>query len=317
MRAAARLLFVLGVLLAARPAAAVYQCGDQTDDCHCGDYDPYPCCDNGGNCTWWAWEAACCNWAVALPGWGNANQWVGNASADANYDVLAYPVVGAIACKVSGTYGHVAWVTTLSGAGIDVTEENCCTGCNYGMRAYSYSDWHHFDGGFIIRKSQTVCQPGDSQTQGCGQCGTQSRGCDATGNWGAWDACAGEGPCSPNDTSTEACGDCGQATRTCSGSCQWGDYGACVDPDPPGACVPDSGIMDDGGAIADDGGGIAADGSPADRPGAGDGSPDGGGTHGLSAGCGCHGAAPPVRAGLIGLVALFLTFGRLRKRPHQ
>ena len=190
-----RVFLVVGVLaLAARPAAAVYQCGDQTDDCHCGDYDPYPCCDNGGNCTWWAWEAACCNWAAVLPGWGNANQWRGNALADPGYEVLDYPVTGSIANRISGTYGHVAWVVGLNGLELTVTEENCCTGCNYGLRTYTYSDWHHFDGGFIIRSGQCACAPGDPQSQGCGNCGQQARTCGNDCQWGEWGACAGPDP---------------------------------------------------------------------------------------------------------------------------
>jgi hypothetical protein len=73
------------LLLAPRLASAIYQCGDQKDDCTCGTSNPYPCCDNGGNCTWWAWEAACCNWQIALPGWGDANQWAGNATANPKF----------------------------------------------------------------------------------------------------------------------------------------------------------------------------------------------------------------------------------------
>ena len=48
----------LACVLFAAPARAVYQCGDQVDSCQCGAPNPYPCCDNGGNCTWMAWENA-------------------------------------------------------------------------------------------------------------------------------------------------------------------------------------------------------------------------------------------------------------------
>jgi hypothetical protein len=40
--------------------------------------NPYPC-DNGGNCTWWAWYMAQSNWGVNLPAWGNAKDWATNA----------------------------------------------------------------------------------------------------------------------------------------------------------------------------------------------------------------------------------------------
>jgi MYXO-CTERM domain-containing protein len=236
----ALLLVALG--LAPRAASAVYQCGDQKDDCQCGMSDPYPCCDNGGNCTWWAWEAACCNWAVGLPGWGNANQWRGNALAHPDYDVIDHPVVGSIANRTSGTYGHVAWVVGIDGLKLTVTEENCCTGCNYGMRTYTYSDWHYFDGGFIVRNGQCACTPGQAQSQGCGRCGQQERACGDDCQWGGWGACGGEGPCGEGQIETAACGDCGEHTRTCTASCQWGEWGACGGPDPAG----------DGGGVACD-----------------------------------------------------------------
>ncbi len=235
-----------GVTLAPRVARAVYQCGDQTDDCKCGAYDPYPCCDNGGNCTWWAWEAACCNWAVGLPGWGNANQWAGNAKLDPNYDVLASPVVGSIACRVSGTYGHVAWVTSVNGSTITVTEENCCTSCNYGMRTATY-DASHFDGGFIVRAGQCECSPGQTQAEDCGNCGQRERGCGDDCKWSTWGSCAGEGECAKGQTDEQACGDCGKHARTCDDTCHWGQFGACSGPDPNDACdTGQKGVCADG-----------------------------------------------------------------------
>lgn len=237
LRAASVALFATAVLLASRPAHAVYQCGDQKDDCQCGANDPYPCCDNGGNCTWWAWEAACCNWAVALPGWGNANQWVGNAQLDPNYEVLSAPVVGSVACRVSGTYGHVAWVTAVNGGGISVTEENCCGTCNYGLRSHDYQA-SYFDGGFIVRKGQCDCSAGQTQSEGCGNCGTRNRSCGGDCKWSGWESCGGEGACADGQTDEQTCGDCGTQTRVCSGSCQWGDFGACSGPDPGGGTEP-------------------------------------------------------------------------------
>jgi MYXO-CTERM domain-containing protein len=309
------------VVLGARPAAAVYQCGDQKDDCQCAMSDPYPCCDNGGNCTWWAWEAACCNWAVGLPGWGNANQWAGNARANGNYEVLAAPVVGSIACRLSGTYGHVAWVTAVNGGGIDVTEENCCGTCNYGMRAYSYADWHHFDGGFIVRKGQCECNAGDTQTQGCGRCGTQSRGCGGDCQWGGWSGCGGEGPCSPGDDDTQACGACGgQQSRSCGGDCQWGDFGACS-----GVCPADAGpIVDAAAAGADaavtdarvtvvDGWGSPGDGLAGPPPDGQDAAAAPGLNRELAGGCGCW-TEPGRPSALLALLGLALLLGR---RPRK
>jgi hypothetical protein len=326
------------VALAARPAAAVYQCGDQKDDCTCGMSDPYPCCDNGGNCTWWAWEAACCHWAVGLPGWGNANQWRGNALAHADYDVIDYPVVGSIANRVSGTYGHVAWVVGIDGLELTVTEENCCTGCNSGLRTYTYSDWHHFDGGFIIRNGQCACAPGETASQGCDQCGQQQRTCGNDCQWGDWGACGGEGPCREGQTETAACGDCGERTRTCDAACQWAAWGACAGPDPAGdgggvscatgllgicaagvqrcvdgqlACEQTAppvtevcdGLDNDCNGATDEGS-ICPDGGPPKHDGGGDGGGDG--ANGLAGGCGCRAAdhaAAPLALALVPLLA--------------
>jgi hypothetical protein len=71
-----------------------------------------------------------------------------------------------------------------------------------------------------------TCTSGTSQSQACGNCGTQSRIC-ANGAWGTYGACSGQGACAPNATSTQACGNCGTQTRTCSASCAWGAFGSC------------------------------------------------------------------------------------------
>ena len=39
-----------------------------------------------------------------------------------------------------------------------------------------------------------------------------------------------QAPCEPGETMTGGCGNCGTQSRTCSGSCQWGGWSACVDP---------------------------------------------------------------------------------------
>jgi len=231
-------------LLAPVAAEAVYQCDGQTDDCQCSANNPYPCCDNGGgnygNCTWWAWESACCNWAYGLPGWGNANTWDDYAQANPDFNVQSTPVVGSIACRNSGTWGHVAWVTGVSGSTVTVTEMNCCSGCNNGVRTWTYQA-SYFDGGYIVRANQCQCNQGDTQTDPCGNCGTRTRSCGADCMWGSWSSCTGEGPCAPGATDTQACGDCGQHSRSCSSSCQWESWGACSGPDPGGAC--DTGLL--------------------------------------------------------------------------
>jgi MYXO-CTERM domain-containing protein len=179
------------VLLAGGPAHAVYKCGNQADDCLCGKSNPYPCCDNGGNCTWWAWESACCHWKIGLPGWGNANQWAGNAKANPKFVVKSAPVAKSIGVRVSGSYGHVVWVTGVSGSTVTVSEMNCWG--NYGVRTATYQA-SYFDGGFIVPKAQCVCTPGQKETQACGECGKKTRSCGSDCQWGAWGACV-EGSC--------------------------------------------------------------------------------------------------------------------------
>ena len=66
-----------------------------------------------------------------------------------------------------------------------------------------------------------VCTPGQTETQACGSCGTQTRTCTSSCSWGNWGSCDGEGVCEPD--STNGCGNCG--TKTCNNSCAWGSCG--------------------------------------------------------------------------------------------
>ena len=78
------------------------------------------------------------------------------------------------------------------------------------------------------------CTPGKSQSQACGNCGSQSRTCSGSGQWGGWSGCAGQGACSGGQKENQACGNCGVITRTCNGSCQWGGWSGCSG---EGVCV--------------------------------------------------------------------------------
>lgn len=224
---------LLVLLLSATPALAVYQCGDTQDTCPCGANNPYPCCDNGGNCTWYAWHNACCSMDVALPGWGNAKQWTGNARANASYSVSATPTSNSVSCRDIGTYGHVGYVSALNGGGGIQVKEQSCWG-SYGASTTNYAS-SYFTGGFITKAGQVVCRPGDSQARSCGNCGTQSRGCGSDGAWGGWGTCSSEGVCAPGALEEKSCGDCGVSKRSCSASCQWNEFAACQSA--PGAGV--------------------------------------------------------------------------------
>jgi MYXO-CTERM domain-containing protein len=207
----------LGVAcLLAPPAEADSKCGDQTHHNDCGNKpNIYPCCANGGNCTWWAWESVCRNWHVGLVNWGNANTWASHAKTDPKYDVVSYAVVGSIATRKSGNYGHVAWVTDISGSNVTVTEENCCSNCGYGLRKHTYAK-SYFDSGYVVKHGACKCQPGKKETQTCGDCGTQTRKCKETCDWGDWSACDGADP----GGGTQACdtgadGVCGEGVAQC------------------------------------------------------------------------------------------------------
>lgn len=81
-------------------------------------------------CTWYAWQEAYNNAGVALPGWGNAQEWY-NSAISAGYKVGSEAKPNSIAVwSSSDGYGHVGFVVSVDGnimtvneAGI-VTEEN-------------------------------------------------------------------------------------------------------------------------------------------------------------------------------------------------
>jgi photosystem II stability/assembly factor-like uncharacterized protein/surface antigen len=115
--------------------------------------NPFPCCPNGGNCTWWAWHKAKSIWGVDFPAKGNALSWADVARSN-GYLVTSTPAINTIAVNTTQTadgvvYGHVAWVEEISGDKLRVSEMNCCSMCGYGP---NYDKWYsisYFDGGFI------------------------------------------------------------------------------------------------------------------------------------------------------------------------
>ncbi|KXT77265.1 Secreted antigen GbpB/SagA/PcsB, putative peptidoglycan hydrolase [Streptococcus sp. DD13] len=74
-----------------------------------------------GECTWGVKQVA--PWVGNY--WGNANQWGASAQA-AGHTIGSTPRVGAIAVwpNDGGGYGHVAYVTAVSGSEIQVMESN-------------------------------------------------------------------------------------------------------------------------------------------------------------------------------------------------
>ena len=83
--------------------------------------NPYPSTQNVDGdayyeipCTRFAWQQAYDNLGIALPAWGNAVNWFSNAQA-AGYSTGSIPKANSIAVWSGDTYGHVAYVTAVSG----------------------------------------------------------------------------------------------------------------------------------------------------------------------------------------------------------
>ncbi|MFA7331094.1 MAG: choice-of-anchor D domain-containing protein [Candidatus Delongbacteria bacterium] len=133
---------------------SVYECADQHDDCLCGLNNPYGCCSGDGNCTWWAWEAACCIWGIALPQpWHNAREWATDLENNGFY-VSNIPAINTIACSTTlSSLGHVAWVTGISGNQVTVTEMYCDG--FYGVRTHTYPI-STFDAGFVYQEEPNL-----------------------------------------------------------------------------------------------------------------------------------------------------------------
>jgi hypothetical protein len=71
---------------------------------------------------------------------------------------------------------------------------------------------------------QGVCAPGDMQSVGCGNCGTQMDTCGSDGNW-VQGTCGGQGVCA---TGALRCGG-GNQPQLCNSMCQWANSGpACA-----------------------------------------------------------------------------------------
>jgi hypothetical protein len=134
----------------------VYSCGSHNDDCLCGASNPYPCCTNGGNCTWWAWDRACCNWDVALPSpWRDAKYWADDLAGNGYY-VSSTPAANTIACREIGTWGHVAYVQSVSGSTVTVSEMGCDGWYNDRINTYDAS---YFTGGYIYQNPPVFTPP--------------------------------------------------------------------------------------------------------------------------------------------------------------
>lgn len=72
-------------------------------------------------CTYYAWQQVYDRQGIALPGWGNAGTWLSYAKS-AGYSTGNTAQVDAVAVWTDGGYGHVAYVTAVSGSQMTVDE---------------------------------------------------------------------------------------------------------------------------------------------------------------------------------------------------
>jgi surface antigen len=149
-------------------------------DSNCGGIsspgNPFDCCPNGGNCTWWAWHMAKSKWGVDFPARGHAKTWAAAARRYDDYLVTSTPAVNTIAVNTTQAadgvvYGHVAWVEEVAGGKVKVSEMNCCSNCSFGPR-YKWYPISYFDGGFIHYKPFTppLDSIGSNQSYACFDC---------------------------------------------------------------------------------------------------------------------------------------------------
>jgi MYXO-CTERM domain-containing protein len=241
-----------GLLVAAPSVRAVHECGGVQDTCSCGAANFCICCSNStygtdhGNCVWFAWHKACCVWSIALQWCTDASTWDSYAQnngypvrqSDPCADTIFQCEVNTSQCG-SGGYGHVGWVeTTYPDGSIDVTEQGCYSWygvVNRHINAQSASPPMNYIYAPGTSCGTCECNPGDTEQQGCTQCGTQTRTCGSDCQWGGWSSCQNQGPCSPGDTEQQSCTHCGTETRTCGSDCQWGSWSACQN---QGDCNP-------------------------------------------------------------------------------
>ncbi|MFH1438754.1 MAG: CHAP domain-containing protein, partial [Pseudomonadota bacterium] len=103
------LLVLLACLAHSPPALSVYSCGGEVNNCECGRSNFCICCECG-NCVWWAWHEACCNWGRALPWCTNATDWDDRARAN-GYPMGNSPRDGCVFVCAAGAgcsdWGHV------------------------------------------------------------------------------------------------------------------------------------------------------------------------------------------------------------------
>lgn len=107
-----------------------------------------PSCTNKGNCVWWTWKEAKDIWGQSLPWCTNAKTWADKAR-QYGWPVNTTPAPNTICVNSTyGGYGHVAWVESVDGSYVNVSEMNYCLTCKQNKR-YTKT---FCDKGFIYKK---------------------------------------------------------------------------------------------------------------------------------------------------------------------
>lgn len=96
-------------------------------DFYCGAYDssrnPFAMSNWYGQCTWYAWGRAYEVTGKSLPCRGNANSWY-DVARDNGWSVGSAPAENAIAVWSKGAVGHVAYVESVDGDWVTISESN-------------------------------------------------------------------------------------------------------------------------------------------------------------------------------------------------
>lgn len=135
--------------------------------------------------------------------------------------------LGESASSGNSTGYHLHFEVRVGGSGDDPFSGQCGGPLSYWVDQGAYD-------GAPSTQCETLCEcePGDTQTESCGNCGVAERSCGNDCQWSDFGSCSDEGECSPNEEQSQACGECGEQSRSCLNDCSWNDYSACEGPDP-------------------------------------------------------------------------------------
>jgi len=125
---------------------------------------------------------------------------------------------------------HLHFGLKVGGVNRDPFAGNCSQSTSYWVGQGSYP--HPIPSSEC--ENVCACNPGQVQSEICGNCGTRQRSCGSDCQWEGWSSCTGQGECAAGSVEPRDCCDCGTQTRRCSGQCTWEAWGSCEGPDPNG-----------------------------------------------------------------------------------